>query len=161
MSAVTYSDEITSPVAASRVFKALILDADNLLPKLLPQAIASIETVEGDGGVGSVKQINFAEGKRSIHILVHKINALDQENLSYSYSFVGADAFMDKIESISYEVKFEAAADGASLCKSVTKYYPKAGVEITEEAIKPGKEKTMGMFKVVEAYLLANPEAYA
>ena len=47
----------------SRIFKALILDGDNLVPKLLPQIIKSIEIVEGDGGAGTIKQMNFAEGK--------------------------------------------------------------------------------------------------
>lgn len=62
MVVTAYSDEHTSPVSASRIFKASILDSHNLIPKLMPQVIKSIEIVEGDGGAGSVKQINFAEG---------------------------------------------------------------------------------------------------
>lgn len=62
MGVFTYSDEFTSPISPARLFKALILDSNNLIPKLMPQVIRSIEFVEGDGGVGSIRQINFQEG---------------------------------------------------------------------------------------------------
>lgn len=62
MAAISLSQEFASPVAAARLFKALILDSHNLIPKLMPQAIKSIEIIHGDGGEGSIKQINFAEG---------------------------------------------------------------------------------------------------
>ena len=62
MAVLTLTDEFTSPVVPKRVFKALILDADNLMPKLMPQAIKSVETLEGNGGPGTIKKITFAEG---------------------------------------------------------------------------------------------------
>lgn len=62
MGVVTFTEEFTSPVPAKTLFTALILDSDNLIPKLLPQAIKSIETIEGDGGPGSIKKMTFAEG---------------------------------------------------------------------------------------------------
>lgn len=34
-------------------------------------------------------------------------------------------------------------------------------IELKDEDIKAGKDKAMGMYKVVEEYLLANPDAYA
>jgi hypothetical protein len=61
MAVITLSDEFTSRVPPGKMFKALILDADNLLPKLMPQAIRSVETVEGNGGPGTIKKITFAE----------------------------------------------------------------------------------------------------
>lgn len=62
MSVIKLSQEFTSPVDAARLFKALIIDSHNLIPKLMPQAIKSIEIIQGDGGAGTIKQINFAEG---------------------------------------------------------------------------------------------------
>lgn len=44
------------------MFKALILDSSNLIPKLLPQFIKNVELIQGDGGAGSIEQINFTEG---------------------------------------------------------------------------------------------------
>lgn len=61
MAVITHTDEHSSPIAPSRIFKASILDSHNLIPKLLPQAIKSIDIIEGNGGTGSIKQINFAQ----------------------------------------------------------------------------------------------------
>lgn len=62
MGVTTIHQEFTTPVPPSRMFKALILDSHNLIPKLMPQAIKSIEYIHGDGGPGSIKQTNLAEG---------------------------------------------------------------------------------------------------
>lgn len=63
MGVLTYTDVHTSAVAPTRIFKASIVDSHNLMPKLVPDAIKSIEFIKGDGGAGSIKQINFAGGK--------------------------------------------------------------------------------------------------
>lgn len=63
MGVITFTDELTSSIPPSRIFKASIVDSHNLIPKLLPQAVKSIEIIQGDGGAGSIKQINFTEGK--------------------------------------------------------------------------------------------------
>ncbi|CAN6558741.1 unnamed protein product [Malus baccata var. baccata] len=135
MSSISSRQEFTSPVAADRLFKALIIDSDNLIPKLMAQVIKSIEIIHGDGGVGSIKQINFAE------------YTLDVENLVCKYTLIEGDVLDDKIKSISYEVSFHE--------------YDAAGdLEINEEEIRGGKEGAMGMYKVVEAYLFESPGAY-
>ena len=63
MGVITYTDEHTSIIPPSRIFKAAILDSHNLMPKLLPDAIKSIKLIKGDGGAGSIKQTNFSGGK--------------------------------------------------------------------------------------------------
>lgn len=40
-------------------------------------------------------------------------------------------------------------------------YNTKGDINLKEEEIKAGKDKAIGMYKVVEEYLLANPDAYA
>lgn len=57
-----FSQDFTCAVAPARMFKALILDSHNLIPKLVPQGIKSIEIVQGGGGPGTIKQTTFAEG---------------------------------------------------------------------------------------------------
>ncbi|CAA2997240.1 major allergen Pru ar 1-like [Olea europaea subsp. europaea] len=61
MGVITYDHEITSSIPPSKMFKAFIVDADNLIPKVLPQAIKNVEILEGYGGVGTVKLITFGE----------------------------------------------------------------------------------------------------
>ncbi|KAK3417998.1 hypothetical protein EUGRSUZ_H03978 [Eucalyptus grandis] len=127
---ITFTEEFSNPVPAPRLFKAMIVDGDTLMPKLMPQAIKSMELIHGDGGPGSIKQMNFGE-------------------------------LANKVESISYELKMEASPDGGCKGTNVSKYLPKPGVVINEEEIKAANEKVTVVFKAVEAYLLANPEAYA
>ncbi|KAL1359103.1 hypothetical protein HN51_004355 [Arachis hypogaea] len=156
MDPLTISDEVTSSVEAKRMFKALIIDAQNLIPKLMPQAIKNIQLVQGDGGPGSIQELTIVQGSETKH-LKHRIDAIDKENLTYSYSVIEGD----KAESVSYDIKFEPTPEGGCKSKSVSKFYPKQGVEIKEEDIKASKEESLAVFKVVEAYLVANPEAYA
>ncbi|KAI6692969.1 hypothetical protein NL676_020679 [Syzygium grande] len=142
------------------MFKALILDSHNLIPKIAPQGIKSIEFIEGDGGAGSIKVTNFAEGGH-LKFLKHRIDALDTENLVCKYTLIEGDVIFEKIELVVYEVKFSASNDGGCVCKMTSEYHTKGDVELKEEDIKQGKEKAMGLYKVVEEYLSANPDAYA
>jgi len=62
MGVFTFTEEYASTIPPARLFKALIVDSHNLIPKLWPQAIKSIDILRGDGGPGTIKQINFVEG---------------------------------------------------------------------------------------------------
>ena len=90
----------------------------------------------------------------------HRIDEIDNANFTYGYSLIEGDALTDKLEKISYEIKLVASPDGGSILKSTSKYHTKGDHEIKEEQIKAGKEKAAGLFKAVEGYLLANPDAY-
>ncbi|KAA8548980.1 hypothetical protein F0562_000664 [Nyssa sinensis] len=107
------------------MFKALILDSHILVPKLMPQSIKSIEFIEGDGSVGSIKQTNFTDG----------------------------DVLGHNLESLAYEVKFEASGDVGCICWMTSEYHAEAGVELKEVEIKGGKDKAMAIYQVIEAYL--------
>jgi len=63
MGVITYSQEFKSTIAPSRMFKALIVDSHIIIPKIVPEGIKSVEFIEGDGGAGSIKKTNFADGK--------------------------------------------------------------------------------------------------
>ncbi|PRQ38105.1 putative START-like domain, Bet v I type allergen [Rosa chinensis] len=143
MGVFTYESEFTSVIPPARLFKAFVLDADNLIPKIAPQAVKSAEILEGDGGVGTIKKINLGEGSE----------------YSY-YSMIEGDAISDKIEKISYETKLAASSDGGSIIKSTSNYHTKGDVEIKEEHVKAGKERAAGLFKIIESHLLANPDGY-
>ncbi|GKU85378.1 hypothetical protein SLEP1_g57 [Rubroshorea leprosula] len=157
MGALTFTEEFSSPVTAKRMFTALVLEADALIPKLMPQAIKSIETTHGDGGPGTIKTLTLAEGAQFKN-LKHRVEAIDKENMRYSYSMLEGEALMDKVESIIYEIKFEPSSDGGCKVTNISKYILKQGMDTPEEEIKAGKAKAMAVFKVVEAYLLANPD---
>ena len=63
MGVFTSEGELVSPVAAARLYKAIVTDYSNVWPKALPGFIKSAETIEGDGGPGSIKKLTLADGK--------------------------------------------------------------------------------------------------
>lgn len=67
MGVFTYEMEIPTTISPSRIFTAFVLEFDTLFPKVVPQAIKSIELLEGDGGPGSIKKVTFGEGKLNLH----------------------------------------------------------------------------------------------
>ncbi|KAK4795429.1 hypothetical protein SAY86_013423 [Trapa natans] len=156
----THTQEISCPIAPARMFRALIVEASSLIPRLLPQFIRNVELVQGDGGAGSIEQVNFTEASHFKYVK-HRIDKLDRENFICRYTMIEGDPLGDKLESIDYEVMFEAAISGGSICKMTSKYNTKGDCQIDEEEIMAGKEKAMAVYKVVEAFLLENPDAYA
>ncbi|GFZ13950.1 hypothetical protein Acr_24g0001400 [Actinidia rufa] len=133
MGAITYDMEIPSSISAEKMFKAFVLDGDTIIPKALPHAITGVQTLEGDGSVGTIKLTTFC------------------------YSIIESGA-LDVFESISYHIKIVATPDGGCICKNRSIYTPKCDAQVSEEEIKAGKERASGIFKKVEAYLLANPD---
>ncbi|KAK9933879.1 hypothetical protein M0R45_021052 [Rubus argutus] len=158
MGVFTYETEYTSVIPPPKLFKAFVLDADNLIPKIAPQAVKSAEIIEGDGGVGTIKKIHLGEGSAHSYVK-HKIDGIDKDNFVYKYSIIEGDAIGDKIEKISYEIKL-VASGGGSIIKSTSHYHTKGEVQIKEEHVKEGKERAAGLFKIIENHLLAHPEEY-
>ncbi|CAN6726542.1 unnamed protein product [Malus baccata var. baccata] len=146
MGVFTYETEFASVCAPARLYNALVLDADNLIPKIAPQAVKTAEILEGDGG----SEYSYVK---------HKVDGIDKDNFLYSYSLIEGDVISDKIEKISYETKLVASGSG-SVIKSTSHYHTKGDVEIKEEHVKAGKERAHGLFKLIENYLVANPDAY-
>lgn len=72
MGVTTFTHEHSSSVAPSRMFKALIIDSKNLLPKLLPQFVKDVTLIQGDGEAGSIEQVNFNEGQLHTQIFFLK-----------------------------------------------------------------------------------------
>ncbi|XP_050239874.1 major allergen Pru ar 1-like isoform X1 [Quercus robur] len=159
MGVFTYETETSSAIPPAKLFKAFVLDADNLIPKVAPHAIKSAEIIEGNGGPGTIKKITFGEGSQFKYVK-HRIDGVDHANFTYGYSVIEGDALSEVLEKISYEIKIVASPDGGSVLKSTSKYHTKGEHEIKEEEVKAGKEKAAGLFKAIEAYLLAHPDAY-
>ncbi|KAG5618721.1 hypothetical protein H5410_018545, partial [Solanum commersonii] len=145
MAVTTFTEENTSPLPPKRIFKASIVDSHNLIPKLMPQAIKSIE-VQGDGGAGSIKTINFPDGG-NFKSIKYRVDELNEEAYTYKYTLIEGDGLVDNLEKITYDVKFEKSADGGSISKVTSSYYTVGDFKLKEEEIKAGKEKVLAMFK--------------
>ncbi|KAJ8646749.1 hypothetical protein MRB53_008497 [Persea americana] len=66
-----------------------------------------------------------------------------------------------QVKSTSFELKFNEATDGGSVCKLSGEYETIEDRLPTEEETEEMIGGMIGMFKAVEGYLLANPDAYA
>ncbi|KAL1544920.1 major allergen Pru ar 1-like [Salvia divinorum] len=157
MGVITYDVESPSSISAAKLYKALVVDSDTLIPKIMPQAIKNVEILEGDGGVGTVKVVHFGEGSEYKSVK-QRVDAIDKDNLTYSYSIIEGDAISGIIESITYHIKIVPTEDGGSICKNRSIYSIKEGADVSEEKIKEGKDKALVMFKAIEAYIIANPD---
>lgn len=62
MGVYTYESEISTAIPPAKLFNAFVLDGDKLIPKIVPMAFKSVEIIEGDGGAGTIKKINFGDG---------------------------------------------------------------------------------------------------
>ncbi|KAJ4965917.1 hypothetical protein NE237_017766 [Protea cynaroides] len=158
MGVTVFTDEVTGPIPAARIFKA-ILDSHNLLPKLIPDKVKSIE-VQGDGGPGSIEQINLGEDA-PFKFVKHRIDVLDKENFMFKYSLIEGGIIGDKIEKVVETVKFEDSPNGGSICRITSEFHTVDDFHLKEEDVKIGKEMALKVSKIVEAYLLENLNAYA
>ncbi|XP_009621924.1 pathogenesis-related protein STH-21-like [Nicotiana tomentosiformis] len=86
-----------------------------------------------------------------------RIHVVDDKNLVTKCSVIEGDVVGDKLESISYDSKFEATGNGGCICKTPSEYQTKGDYVFKEEEHNEGKDKAMELFKAVENYLLANP----
>ncbi|KAJ0888990.1 putative Bet v I/Major latex protein [Helianthus annuus] len=89
---VTLDLQITCQLPADKVLK-VIGDFDNLVPKLNPQFIKSVETVQGNGDVGTIKNITFGDAV-PYKSAKYKVDAVDPSNYSYDYSIIEGDSLI-------------------------------------------------------------------
>ncbi|XP_038723709.1 major allergen Pru ar 1-like [Tripterygium wilfordii] len=157
MGVVSYQTENFLAIAPNRLFKAYA-DGANFFPKVIP-IIKSIEIIEGNGGAGTIQKFTFV-GDGGVTYVKHKIEALDQDTLTYNFSIIEGDLIKGALEKISSENKIVASPDGGSIWKTTATYHFNSDVVIPEDKLNEAKEKSTAMFKAVEAYLLANPDAY-
>ncbi|KAH6769630.1 hypothetical protein C2S52_014433 [Perilla frutescens var. hirtella] len=164
MGVITVEQEISCSLTPSRLFKSFVLDADKLMPKIMPNFFKSFETVEGDGGVGSIKLVTLTAEVAGSQMkpAKHKIEEVDEVNHVYKYSLIEGGILGEDLESVTYVYKFEAGPTGGCTIKIVKTYHPKGDEHhsIIEEIIEKSKEVTKGFINAIEAHLHANPHEY-
>ncbi|CAI9097091.1 OLC1v1033412C2 [Oldenlandia corymbosa var. corymbosa] len=163
MVASTFEYEVTSTIPPERLIKALSFDK-SYVPKVFPQGVRSIDLLEGDGGVGSIFLITYAEGFHLLKNAKHRVDGIDKDNLTYTYTILEVELHSgpaeDDIQTVTDVIKIAPSADGAgSLVKATSTYNTAGATGVTEEQIR-GNERITFMIKSIGDYLLANPDAY-
>ncbi|CDP20695.1 unnamed protein product [Coffea canephora] len=150
MGVITFSEEYTYSIPPARLFKASVLDSHYLNFMQVIIVVTSIFSFPWTCIAGK----NFS-------YLKYKIDELNEETYTYNYTVIEGDALSANLEKISYEVKFETSPSGGTVAKMTNTYCTVGDFAIKEEEVKAGKEKALGMYKAVEAYLVQNPDVYA
>ncbi|ERN03197.1 major allergen Pru ar 1 [Amborella trichopoda] len=161
MVAGTLSDEYVSPLPAARLWKASIKDVHNIVPKVMPHIISSVDICEGDGGVGTVKQFNFTEAVQEYRFVKDRTDVFDEEKFFLKYTVIEGERLGTRFNSLVYEVKFDEAANGGTVAKMKADYDTIGDATLSDDEVKQMKENLLSLFKAVEAFLLQNPDAYA
>ncbi|XP_057863805.2 major strawberry allergen Fra a 1.07 [Cryptomeria japonica] len=159
MVAGSFSIEIESPVEAKRMWKATV-DTHNLLPKQAPALISGITLVQGDGGVGTIRQVNFTAANKDFSYVKEKVDLIDEANMVYGFSHVEGGMLGTKVASVSYKVKYTPKPGGGCITTYSCNYDSLPGVPHDEAKVEEIKANSTGLFKQVEEYLIANPTLY-
>ncbi|XP_020589611.1 pathogenesis-related protein 1-like [Phalaenopsis equestris] len=157
--ASNWSVEVETKAPAAPLFKATFTDWHNLGPKLLPDIITGVTPLSGDGNPGSIRQINFTPAV-PFSFVKERLDFIDHDKLELKTSVVEGGDLGKKFESATSHIKVEPKGNG-SVVKLSAAYKPIPGVVDVAEDIKKVKEGFVGSVKAVEAYLAANPAAYA
>ncbi|KAE9601480.1 hypothetical protein Lal_00040659 [Lupinus albus] len=153
----TIENESASTVAPAKLYKALVTDFDNLIPKAI-EAIQNVEIVEGNGGPGTIKKITMLVDGETKYVL-HKVEAIDEANWGYNYSVVGGVGLPESLENISIKTKLVEGPNGGSIAKISAKVQTKGDVQPNEENAKAiGKARGDAFFKAIETYISSNPD---
>ncbi|KAF5759860.1 putative Bet v I/Major latex protein [Helianthus annuus] len=157
MATVTNEIEIASSFPAEKVFK-VFKDFENVAPKVNPAVFKSVETLEGNGGVGTIKLFTFGDAVPFTHAK-YKVDAFDESSFSYSYTFFEGDNLMGILDSVTQHVKITPSGEG-SIYKQTIIYKCKGDEKPSKETLKAEKELYEQTYKAIEAYAATNPELY-
>ncbi|XP_076925994.1 root allergen protein-like [Bidens hawaiensis] len=157
MTTVTNEIEIVSSYPTEKVFKAF-KDFEKIAPIVNPAVFKSVETIEGDGGVGTIKVFTFGEAVPFTNAK-YKVDAFDEGNYSYTYTFFEGDNLMGILDSITQHVKLVPSGDGC-IFKQTIIYKCKGDEKPSDEVLKAEKELYKQTFKGIEAYAAAHSEEY-
>ncbi|KAK1380305.1 Major allergen Pru ar 1 [Heracleum sosnowskyi] len=146
--------ELSSPVPAEKMFKGLILDIDNILPKAAPGAYKNID-IKGDGGPGTVKHITLGDDSPHKNVTL-RTDAIDKQAMTADMSAIDGDILLGIVDKIETHIKVAPAAGGGCTCTHTSKYHTKGDAVVPQENLKIADEQGTKLFKAIEAYLLDN-----
>ncbi|KAI3730067.1 hypothetical protein L6452_18743 [Arctium lappa] len=157
MAVVTSEVEVASSFPAPKLFK-IFNNFDTIAPKAEPETYKAVSVIQGDGGVGSIKNITFGDGVPYTSSK-HTVDVIDTNNLCLSYTAFEGDALLGIIDSATHHITF-TPSDGGSIYKHTTVFKCKGDAKLTEDTHNLVKEAVKKTFKAIESYAIAHPEAY-
>ncbi|XP_068647606.1 major strawberry allergen Fra a 1.08-like, partial [Aristolochia californica] len=117
--------------------------------------------LEGDGGVGAVKQFNFNAALKDVKYVKDRIVVLDHENYIYNYTILEGGQLGTKLKSTAFEVKMEPTNEGGTKTILKLDYETLGDTPLSDEELKKMVANVQGMSKAIEDHHQANPDLFA
>ncbi|KAL8100399.1 pathogenesis-related protein 2-like [Apium graveolens] len=155
MDEITKNVEVRSSVTAAEMYKAMFLDMDVVIPQILPQLIKSIQILDGEGGVGTIKYLTYGQAVKATSVK-QKVIVMDEEEMTYSYIVFEGDILSQEVESITNHFTVVPTDDGGCVVKLRVVFTPVASEIVPEEYIKDTIAQSFQVFKATESYIQAN-----
>eukprot|EP01018_Ginkgo_biloba_P025324 Gb_09963 [translate_table: standard] len=152
--------EVLTSVAPKRLWMALAKDSTHFLPMALPDIFASGSIVEGDGGAGSIKQFHFTAANKDFSYAKEKVDELNEKDLSYKYTALEGGLLGTKLKSAKFEMKFSPTAEDECLLAWICEFDTLSDSLPSEAEDQETKAGIVAMVKMVESYILSNPQLY-
>ncbi|CAJ1963302.1 unnamed protein product [Sphenostylis stenocarpa] len=156
MGVFTQVYDTPAAVPPDRLFKAMTLDFHNLFPKLV-DSFHNIEFTQGNGGPGTIKKITTSEGEETKYVL-HRVDAIDVATFVYDFSIIEGSALPDTLKKISFQSQLVEGPNGGTIRKVRVQYFTEGEATLSQEDLNANQAKIQGLVKLVEGYLLANPD---
>ncbi|XP_058076521.1 major pollen allergen Bet v 1-G-like [Magnolia sinica] len=84
----------------------------------MPEVIVSIDIIEGDGRVGTIKKFNFTEVIKDYRFVTDRVEVMDDEKHVLKYVVINEGGHLGtKINSMSCEFKIDPSSDGGCVTK--------------------------------------------
>lgn len=97
---------------------------------------------------------------QAFHIKLSKVDTIDSENLTISFTVFEGDILKGILDSVTHHMKFIISTGGGSTYKHTVLYKCKGDNKLKDDDINLAKESVGKTFKAVEAFNIANPTAY-
>ncbi|KAM0043921.1 putative Bet v I/Major latex protein [Helianthus debilis subsp. tardiflorus] len=158
MAAVSTEVQIVNSFPADKLFK-ILSNIHNLAPKVVPEIYKSITTIEGDLGVGTIQSHVYGDAV-PYTTSKQKFDVVDVNNFYVEYTVFEGDILSDYLDSIAHRIKISPTADGGAVYRHTTVFKCKGETKPTEEVLTQTNEGYKKVFKAIEAYVLANADAF-
>nr|UTD45089.1 NCS-like protein [synthetic construct]UUJ74938.1 NCS-like protein [Cephalotaxus hainanensis] len=159
MVAKSITVEIDSPVEAKRFWAAIVKDYD-LLPRQMPGVCSGVTLVKGDGGVGTIIQIDYTPVNKDFSYVKERVDEVDEGNFVYSFSYVEGGEVGTKWASAKFKMQLTPKTEGGCVLKHTCEYDTLPGIPLDEAKLEEMERSAAGLLKSIEAYLVSNPTVY-
>nr|ABK21339.1 unknown [Picea sitchensis] len=160
MVAGTATTEDLSEVEATRLWNAMVKDGHNLFPKIFPDFFSSVTFIQGDGGVGTIKQLNFTPANKDFSYAKERVDEMDEGKMVFKYTTIEGGLLGKKLNASNFELKFVPRKEGGCVVSWICNYETLPGAQLDEGKAQELKEQSNAMFKKIEQYLVSNPNLY-